>query len=465
MTGKAYLLLNTTSSGNKFNLIGSGSKYIKSATCGKFYIGADDDAYDAVPNGTSFEDKIGKDTANGQFDLESKQLLYIDSLTATSTDRTITENGEKGASTIYDVQTGDFYINKLKTMLALKRDNGTGGRFIVSEQIGDNGLEKINFVLPALDFDFKNVEFIKKVAVGTWTVLKENPEIDLSEYAKVNDIHVRTYTNRDAAEAAIDELALGDIVSYGNGADDSANLKQSYDLLIVCYDSSNKKVFKEIKQGGGTIDTGTIRFNLESLTVNGQPVSGFDESRLFEANIGDTIVFKMSLLSSNYPNIRGTVRGLLNGKQSFETSIFPDEGNYAVWTYQTSNLNAGTYTFTLYGIESTGRQSERYKIKARIGGLNIKSTLNSETVLRVNESLTVPLIFEAADDSVENHLTVEVNGSKIINGNLIQTGNSNITIPGENIKPGENTIRIYVKNENNKTSNILEYNLIAAEEG
>jgi len=459
ISGKAPLLVSgDITAGNKLIITGDGSKLLDNCTCGKYYFGANDDDIDA------FVLQNAAEPGN------SKQTVYINSIEYTATVET--NNGNKGAPSIYKYQIGSVLIADGSDEYfrnAQGQDAGFETKGIYDE-VASRYYNYISDPEIVADDDFENSDLIISGITQKWMVLKENPDIDLSDYAKKEDVkNMKVFTNLEAAEAAAanGELEIGEVVSVGGGASLDGTLLTEYSIYIVSLGYGAVPTLTEIKGGGGESSLGDLTFNVEGITISKtdgttETIQVSDTS--FEANIGDVIRFKMSFISQYYPNVRAQVKCQIGSGTPQVFSILPSDGNFVDWAIDTSKYTSGTYSFIMYGVESTGRLSERKVYRAQIGGLNLKSNLDENKIIPANTDLLTQLTLEVANAQADHTLSIYLNG-ELYEEKSIQPGNTNITIPKASLSTGEQVLEFVVVNSLGKSSNRLKYSLIIAEDG
>jgi len=425
--GKGVIIANNVSAAGKFTLYNDGVKIFNNCNINKFYIGCDDDNYDAITDKTS------------------SQNVYINSLTFTE------------ASNIYVQQKGDVYIKNLsstaltpeeyfkrnKTLLTIAE----GGKIDEDQAYSEveiSGIECFNYNEIEIA-DYTTFE-PTPVLVGDWIILSETPDIKMN---------IPSYNSIEIAEADLINLNLGEVISIKS--DSSENYINDYDLYIVVSDGVSK-VLKELKGGSGEGGySSTLTFDT-SVKVNNESTNNY------ECNIGDVITFTSTFTSSDYSDTRGTIYGKINGETIFTSAVYPREGIITTWAYNTQSLKAGTYIFTLYGKESTGKTSERKTFEFQVGGLNLESSFADGTVVASGLDLTIPVTIAAADTSAEITLNVKVD-DVLVSDNVVTTNTRSILIEAASLSIGVHNIELQLENNKGKTSQKLKYSIIIAEEG
>lgn len=436
-SGKGILIANDVYSSSKTLIYGDGNKYFNNIDANKFYIGADDDAFDV---GTA---------------KKSKGTYFINTLK----DREI---GAKAGCSIFITQKGDFYINKLEIIKLIKRNKDIeltlypdltapeGAEYIGTVTIAGNPPTEDNENAKLFTI-FSNIEDWKSfkkptVLIADWFILSSQDV----------DANLKTYESLDAANQDLTNLKLGAVVSVKS--DDTSEYINNYDLYIVVASGSGKTL-KEIKQGGGDSYTGDLTF--DASVIGFTPDS---ESGIYECPVGSTISFKCSFVSADYPDVRGSIFGKINGETKFNESVYPREGQITTWNFSTVGLTPGTYEFSLYGKESTGRTTARKIYTFQIGGLNIKSSFVDGSVVQIGNPVSIPLTIEAADISSRIYLQVSLDGNLIANNLEVSTKTNSFVITAEHLKTGGvKNLSLKLINEKGKESNELKYTLIAAE--
>lgn len=436
-SGKGILIANDVYSSSKTLIYGDGNKYFSNIDANKFYIGADDDAFDT---GTA---------------KKSKGTFFINSLK----DREI---GAKAGCSIFITQKGDFYINKLEIIKLIKRNKDVE-LALYPDLTAPEGAEYIGTVTiagnpPAEDNENAKL-FTIFSSIEDWKSFKK-PTVLVADWFTLSsqdvDANLKTYESLDAANQDLVNLKLGAVVSVKS--DDTSEYINDYNLYIVVASGSGKTL-KEIKQGGGNSYTGDLTF--DASVVGFTPDS---ESGIYECPVGSTISFRCSFVSADYPDVRGSIFGKINGETKFNESVYPREGQITTWNFSTIGLTPGTYEFSLYGKESTGRTTARKIYTFQIGGLNIKSSFVDGSVVQIGNPVNIPLTIEAADTSSKIHLQVSLDGVLIADNLEVSTKTNSFVITAEHLKTGGvKNLSLKLINEKGKESNELKYTLIAAE--
>lgn len=243
--GKGIVLANNLAISGKLNTYGDGTKIFNSVECKKFYCGADEDKYDI--DGTATK------KANG--------VVYAKSLNALE------------PSNIYIQQYGDVVFESFTGATTLKRDRtvlasaDNAANIDYSTMFTATGKNYFNYeVYKNIPHEFENNSLIPVALKGDWSILKENPDIDLSDYLTKEEYKPsKSFKNINDAESALlnNELVLGEIVSYSTGADASTGLSNSYTIAVVSSKSNGELKLTEIKQSGGY--PGDLTFSLDAI--------------------------------------------------------------------------------------------------------------------------------------------------------------------------------------------------------
>lgn len=312
-------------------------------------------------------------------------------------------------------------------------------------------------------YPFSNEESL----VGTWTTLKETPDIDLTPYAttaKVNNTLnnlILKFDDIDSANEYIttNQTEYGTMVSIHSGA--STDYASDYNAYIVARSTTGSRVLKLVSGGGSSSTTGTLTFSVDEIYIDN--VKAELDSEYLECNIGSTIKFVYTFESQYYPDAKGTVYLKQGGTTVLTEKIYPNgESHYL--EYKTTSLTAGTYTYNLYGVESSGRQSDRTSFKFRIGGLNVSSSFDENTILTVGSALNLPITVVSANTSATINAHALFDGVEALNTTVL-AGENTLTIAASYITEGAHTLEIHLVNSENKVSNSISFNLIAAVSG
>lgn len=440
--------------GSEITIRGDGQKYFysnKYCTRGtRLYIGADADDYTAGTAGNS------------------DQIIYGGKFITR-----LSGKGAKGGITIYDKQKGDIHIESIAAEKEGFTNNSLGDVFVVSKgaTVVVPGTITGKFVEYPVSLSANNkqtIEFpeteVKEYTItGDWIKLKDSdsfPSVDsITELIKNNS--TRIYETLDSAESDLskENFPVGTIVSIKSDGK-SDNYSIDYDLYIVVYDTTNKKTFKKIEGGtGGSGTAGSVTLSVDELYIDGVRQNLDDTS--FEANIGSKIEIVYNFVSALRPDSKGNVYFRIGGNLIQKTE-YPD-GSTLKLTYDTSNLSAGNYKASLYGVDISGTASERQTLSFEIGGLSISSTFDEENVITAGNDISVPIAITSANPELETTIHVEMDDSEIIS-QIISTDSTSLKIAGEHIKDGSHKLGIYLTNSK-KTSNKLNFSIIAAKMG
>lgn len=281
----------------------------------------------------------------------------------------------------------------------------------------------------------------------------------------IRDNAVPSFTTREAAMDAINKDTESKIYKLGTpfvikeGKTDDYD--EDYGLYMLIKDSSGNKNLKKVEGGGSATDTGTVTLTVEEFLINGETQDLNQES--YECNIGAKLKFSYSFESQYYPDVKGTVYCKVGTMVANQEKLLPSVGSSYTWEYDTSALTAGIYTITIYGAESTGKQTKRTSFKLEIGGLNITSSFNEEKVLTAAEDIQIPLNCSVADTSLALTAHITVDGETFTQS--VRAGENTIVIPAIKNPAGTHAISVYITNTKNKTSNTLTFNVISAEPG
>lgn len=294
-------------------------------------------------------------------------------------------------------------------------------------------------------------------------VATELEKINITLEDVANKPGVRKYDDLSQAQEDLDNaiLTLGDVCSVAYAPEDGSYVKD-FKLYTVAEETAGVYTLKELagaSTGGDTV-VGKVMLTVDEFLIDGINVLG---ETTYEANIGSTITFKYRFESEMYPDVRGTVYIRRGSTVIYNQKIFPN-GDLNTYTYKTDTLEPGTYTFTIYGAESTGRQSERSTFRVLIGGLNVSSTFDETKTLVSGDDLKIPVVITTADPSSAITAHVSCDGNEIYTREL-SAGTSTLTVPGESLLIGIHTIKVWLTNTNGKVSNELTYNITIAEEG
>lgn len=309
--------------------------------------------------------------------------------------------------------------------------------------------------------DIKNVT---NEVTNVSNTIQQIPHPDnLATKEELRKAGVRAYESLEDAREDLDSLEYGSTVSINSGSEENYNAV--YNLYTVSKNKENQKELRLLSTGS-MANTGTVQFNVESLTIDG--VESLTSPEL-EATLNSTIVFKCSFISSNYPDIPGTVYCKIGSNTIKKEKFYPSDDRTYTWTYDTAGMKSGIYTFTLYGVESTGRQTDRVNFRIMIGGLAVQSTFDEEKLLEVGKDIRIPVTVAAADTEAE--ITAYIDGKSTAETEYRRLLEKKVTVDTTSIDvlndftSGTYDLRIHLENNKGKISNTIEYTVIIAEEG
>lgn len=470
-----YALSDDGIDGSTTTIRGNGSKYfLNSGRRGikgsKLYIGCDltTDASDK-----DIPDESGKSC--DQF-IYAYGNYYSDSSSVKENSSDIYgRNGKlkSGFIIFHKLQEGEVYAESIKAVASIDFQNNNVFTKKDVKFFDKNGAEITgaitgSTVLYSSDTEYKEIEFTisyDKVLSGEWTILRDTPDIDLNEYTTKDELNAaigniktqKIYQTMDAAENDLENLEYGHIISVCVGENTEENYNADYDVYAVVKDSLNNKKLKKIQGGSGQV-VGKVLLTVSDILVNG--VSVFSDE-VKEAKLGSVITFKYTFESEQYPDVRGTVYMRRGSDVVYAERITPD-GSPTEIVYNTTGLSAGTYTFSIYGADSTGKQSDRSKYTFLIGGLSVSSTFDDTKAFIYGENINIPISVTAADSTAKIIAHVSIDDNEVLQQN-VSVGSTTLQLKDTEV--GSHKLKVWLINSADKISNELSYGLIVAEEG
>ena len=470
-------------SGDTLTIRGDGNKYVvnsglRGIRCKEGLIGWKD-AKDS--EGNDILDENG-DNINDVTASHDQNIYAIGNFTNTDTETTgkinesadlcgINTDGTKGTFLICATQKGIVLTGSMRSIFDSTIENSTAENIrgdVYAEYLGDSvcaGTISGTYITYNTISNYENPTYpfsLDDSLVGVWTTLKQTPDIDFSPYVTTTELDKRIlkFSDLDTANEYIttNQTEYGTLVSIYTGA--STDYASDYNAYIVARDSSGNRALKLVS-GGSTTNTGTLVFAVDEIYIDG--VKADTSSEYLECNIGSTIKFVYTFESQYYADARGLVYLKEGATAVITDKIYPDGESHSI-EYSTSALTAGTYTYTLYGVESTGRQSDRTSFKFRVGGLNISSTYDENTILTVGSALSLPISVVSANTSVTINAHAKFDGTEILN-EAVSAGNNTLNIQASYITEGTHTLEVYLVDSDGKISNSVTFNLIAAISG